>query len=114
MPIQLTPKAEALIREKVNAGLYDDAESAIDAAFNLLNEYDRRLQRLRMAIAEGETGEALPWTPELMDQILREADDMHSVMRKLTFERPGPAVVPAPFRQLRAGSIFGHESGRLA
>lgn len=76
MPIQLTPEAEALIQQKVQLGLYANAEAAIAAAVQLLDEHDRRLTRLRSAIAEGEEGGALPWTPELMAEIHREAEDM--------------------------------------
>jgi putative addiction module CopG family antidote len=89
MPIQLTPMAEALIRQKVRSGLYDNAEAAIDAAVQLLDDRDRRVERLRAAIAEGERGEALPWTPELMEQLSREAEDMQR-----RGEAPDPDVCP--------------------
>ncbi len=77
MPIELSPQTEALIRERVEQGLYANADEAIAAAVRLLDEHDRRLRRLREAIAAGEQGEALPWTPELMDQLSREAEEMH-------------------------------------
>ena len=91
MSIQLPPQAEALIREKVKSGLYANAEEAIEAAVHLLDDHDRRLQvrRLRAAIAEGEEGEALPWTPELMAQLSLEADEMHR-----RGETPNPDVCP--------------------
>jgi hypothetical protein len=34
------------------------------------------MERLRGAIASAEKGEALPWTPELMAQLSREAEEM--------------------------------------
>ena len=77
MPIQLTPEAEALIREKVKSGLYANAEVAVETAVQLLDAYDHQVQRLRNAIAEGEEGEATPWTPALMAQLNREADGMY-------------------------------------
>lgn len=86
MPIQLTARAEELIQRKVQSGLYPNAEAAIDAAVQLLDEYDRRLQRLREAIAEGE---GQPWTPELMAEIRREADAM-----RRRGEAPNPDVCP--------------------
>lgn len=89
MPIQLTPKAEALIQQKVKSGLYENAEAAIDAAMQLLDEYDHRLRRLRAAIAEGEEGEALPWTTALLEQLSREADEMRQLG-----EAADPAVCP--------------------
>ena len=91
MSIQLPPQAEALIREKVKNGLYANAEEAIEAAVQLLDDHDRRLQvrRLRAAIAEGEEGDVLPWTPELLVQLTREADEMHR-----RGETPNPDVCP--------------------
>ena len=41
------------------------------------DEGDLQLQRLRDAIAEGEEGETVPWTPDLMAQLSREADEIH-------------------------------------
>lgn len=91
MPIQLPPQAEAVIREKVTSGLYANPEEAIDIAVQLLEEHDRRLQveRLRAAIAKGEEGEALLWTPELMGQLTREAEEMQR-----RGETPNPDVCP--------------------
>ncbi len=91
MPIQLTPEAEALIEKKVQSGLYASPEAAIEAAVQLLDEHDRRLhlQRLRAAIAKGEEGEALPWKPELMARLTREADEMQR-----RGEMPDPDVCP--------------------
>lgn len=89
MAIQLSPEAEALIQQKVRGGLYANAEEAIDAALQLLAARDRQLERLRAAIAAGEEGEAIPWTPGLMDQIRREADEMH-----LRGDLPDPDVCP--------------------
>lgn len=71
-----TPRVAALLRQTVDSGLYASAGEAIETAVRLLDEHDRRLQRLRAAIAEGEEGEAIPWTPELMDRLSREADEM--------------------------------------
>ena len=56
MPIQLTPEAEALIREKVKSGLYANAEVAVETAVQLLDAYDHQVQRLRDAIAEDLVG----------------------------------------------------------
>ncbi len=75
MSVTLTPQLEAMIRQKVDAGRYRDAETVLREALRLLDEQDRRLQRLRAAIAEGDEGEAIPWTPELMEQLSREADE---------------------------------------
>ena len=53
MTIQLSPQTEALIQQKVASGLYRTPEAAIDAAVRLLDQYDRRLVRLRASIREG-------------------------------------------------------------
>lgn len=76
MSIELPPQIAALLRHKVDSGLYATAGEAIETAVRLLDEHDRRVQRLRAAIAEGEEGEAIPWTPELMERLSREADEM--------------------------------------
>lgn len=89
MTVSLSPKHEDLIREKVASGLYRTADEAIEAAVQLLDEHDRRLKRLRAAIAEGEEGEATPLTPELMERLSREADEMHR-----RGEKPNPDVCP--------------------
>jgi hypothetical protein len=46
-----------------------------DVAPEPIDHYERRLDRLRAAIAEGEEAEGVPWTPQLMEQILRNADE---------------------------------------
>ena len=76
MSMTLSPQLEDLIRQKVEVGLYSDVESVVREALRLLDEQDLRLQRLRSAIDEGEEGEELPWTPELMEQLTREAEEM--------------------------------------
>ena len=89
MAIQLNPETETLIKQKVESGLYPNAEAALDTAVQLLDEHDRKLQRLRAAIAEGKKGDPVPWTPELMEQILQEADEMYR-----RGELPDPDVCP--------------------
>jgi hypothetical protein len=44
---------------------------------------------LRALIVEGEEGEGVPWTPELMKQLSREADE-----RYRRGEQPNPDVCP--------------------
>lgn len=76
MSVTLTPELEDQILRKVDAGLYRDPETVLREALRLLDEQDRRLQRLRAAIAKGEEGDDIPWTPELMEQLTREAEEM--------------------------------------
>jgi hypothetical protein len=44
----------------------------------LIDARERQMRRLQAALDEGEEGEAIPWTPELMDQLTREADEPDS------------------------------------
>lgn len=79
MSVTLSPQLEDLIQQKVDAGLYSDPESVLREALRLLDEQDRRLQKLRAAIAEGDEGDEgddLSWSPELMEQLTREAEEM--------------------------------------
>lgn len=76
MTIPLPPHVEALLQEKVAGGRCATTGEGIAAAVRLLDEHDRRLERLRAAIAEGEAGEAMPWTPEPMERWSREAEEL--------------------------------------
>lgn len=79
MPIHVPSDLEERIRQKVESGQYDDPTAVIRAAIRLLDTRDQRLESLRASIAEGlaaiERGEGREWTPELMDEIDREADE---------------------------------------
>jgi antitoxin ParD1/3/4 len=86
MTVTLTPELEAMVRQKVDDGLYADVDAVVVEALHLLDRRDR-LQRLRAAIAEGEEGEGIPYTPELLEEIDREADE-----RFLRGEIPHPDV----------------------
>jgi antitoxin ParD1/3/4 len=58
MHISLTPKLEQLVREKVDAGLYNNASEVVREALRLMQEYDEvrrmKLERLRTELAKGE------------------------------------------------------------
>ncbi|HEY5411487.1 MAG TPA: hypothetical protein VIJ94_12255 [Caulobacteraceae bacterium] len=58
MKIELTPDLEKMVRDKVEAGLYDAPADVIADALKLLDKGQRvelrKLARLRKAIAEGE------------------------------------------------------------
>jgi antitoxin ParD1/3/4 len=41
MSVTLTPQLQAKIRQKVEAGLYSDAEAVVREAMHLLDEHDR-------------------------------------------------------------------------
>ena len=88
MSVQLTPEAEAMIRRKVDGGLYATADEAIAEALRLLDEHDR-LRWLREAIAKGEQGEAVPFTPELRAEMWQTA-----LRRAAAGDKPRPDVLP--------------------
>lgn len=64
----LPPKLEAIVKEKVESGLYSSSAEVMEEALHLLNERDRlremRLQELRKEIAKGleqlDRGEGIP------------------------------------------------------
>jgi len=72
MSVTLTPQAEALVREKVERGLYASTEDVIDKALRLLDLEDRQ-RWLRAALAKGEVGEGIEYTPEYMQQVWQRA-----------------------------------------
>ena len=55
MRVQLTDDVETIIREKVESGLYPNADEVLREALRLLDEQDR-LRWLRVALAECERG----------------------------------------------------------
>jgi len=62
------------MRTKVANGKFGDGADVVREALRLLDEHDRR-RWLTQAMAEGERGDAIDLTPELMDQLSREADE---------------------------------------
>jgi antitoxin ParD1/3/4 len=78
MIVELTPRLEAVIREKVGSGRYANAGEVIEDALLLMENRDK-VERLRAAIAVGleqlERGEVIPWTADSMDRLIQEADE---------------------------------------
>jgi antitoxin ParD1/3/4 len=71
MHVSLTPKLEELIREKVDAGLYNNASEVVREALRLMQEYDEvrrlKLERLRADLAKGEADVAQGRVTSLSD-----------------------------------------------
>lgn len=92
MNISLTPRLEAMIREKVESGLYNNSSEVVREALRLMERQDRE-ERFRAAIAVGiddvERGNVVEWTPELMDEIWREGKAAYEAG-----EQPDPDVCP--------------------
>lgn len=97
MNVSLTPRLEAMIREKVESGMYNNASEVVREALRLLEQHDRE-RRLREELALGveqiERGETVRWTPELL-QTLKE----QSVAAATAGEPMSDAVTPDDLRE---------------
>ena len=79
MTIRLAPRVEALIQQKLESGPYRSADDVVENALLALDEREQtRLLRLRALVRDGfESGDAIPVTAELMDEIEREAEEAY-------------------------------------
>jgi putative addiction module CopG family antidote len=73
----LDPQLAALIRQNVESGGYLDADEVIREALRLLDEHDRKRLRAELQIGfdQIERGELVDFTPELLDQLVRESEE---------------------------------------
>jgi antitoxin ParD1/3/4 len=78
--VNLTPQLEAMVRRKVEGGQYNNASEVVREALRLMQERDEErdsLARLRAAVAAAQEqfdrGEGREWTPELHEEIKRQA-----------------------------------------
>ena len=92
MNVSLTPELEAMIRQRVESGRYNNASEVVREALRLLEEQER-LQHLQSLLAVGleqaQRGELVEFTPELVKDIARRAKE-----RFLRGEEPDPDVCP--------------------
>ncbi|MCE3249995.1 MAG: Bacterial antitoxin of ParD toxin-antitoxin type system [Geminicoccaceae bacterium] len=89
MSVTLTPEHEAMIQERIASGRYRDAQEVIGDALRLLEEHER-LQHLRALLEVARhDNDLVTYTPELMDKIYREAEEMFR-----RGEEPDPDVCP--------------------
>jgi antitoxin ParD1/3/4 len=93
MSIQLPPDVEASIRQRVERGQFPDEAEVVREAIRLLDERDLQIDALRAKIGVGldelDRGEGVEWTPELMERLSREADELYR-----RGEQPDPDVCP--------------------
>ena len=92
MTVSLTPELEAMIRQQVDSGRYNNASEVVWEALWLPDEH-QRAQHLRSLLAVGledeRRGDLVEFTPELMEDIHRRAEE-----RFLRGEEPAPEVCP--------------------
>ncbi len=67
MNVNLTPQLEALVRAKVDSGLYTSASEVVREALRLMQEQDRlreaKLEELRRDVRRGlDSGHSQPWS----------------------------------------------------
>jgi antitoxin ParD1/3/4 len=81
MVVQLDARLEAVIRKKIESGKYPDGNAVIREALRLLDEHEQR-EHLRSKIDVGlnqiARGEIVPFTPELVVRMKREAKRLAS------------------------------------
>jgi antitoxin ParD1/3/4 len=92
MNVSLTPQLEAMIRERVASGRYNNASEVVREALRLLEERER-LDHLRSLLAVGleqaERGELIEFTPEYLEALDRRVEE-----RLRRGDEPNPDVCP--------------------
>lgn len=76
MSVTLTPNVEERIRHLIETGQYPDINAVLLDALQLLEERNEaRVLRLRELVRSGfESGDSVELTPDLWDQLVREAE----------------------------------------
>lgn len=79
MNVSLTPELELMIRQRVESGRYNNASEVVRDALRRLESHER-LEHLRSLLSVGleqeRRGELIDFTPELEDEIDREASEL--------------------------------------
>lgn len=77
MNVSLSPRLEAMIRQKVESGRYNDADAVVRDALRQMEGRDHRLSELRAALAVAEEqiarGQVVEWTTELHTKTMEQA-----------------------------------------
>src|SRR3954467_5664506 len=79
MNVSLTPQLEAMIRQRVESGRYNNASEVVREALRLLEEHEQvvhLLSLLAVGLEDERRGDLIDYTPELMDDIYREAEEL--------------------------------------
>lgn len=96
--VNLTPELERLVREKVEAGLYDDASDVVREALRLLLERDQvrnaRLEelrtRIRLGVAQARRGELVEGE-DVFARLEAELDEAERTQRFSSARRGAPS-----------------------
>ena len=92
MALQLSPRIQRQISEKVASGKYPDADAVIEIALTLLSDQEK-LQHVRDILSEAsaqvERGEAVEFTAEVRERLWQSA-----LRRAADGETPSPDVCP--------------------
>lgn len=79
MNVSLTPKLEAIVRKKVESGMYSNASEVIREAIRIMDQRDQ-IARLRTEIAEADAqidrGDYYEESPEFWTHVIAESDRM--------------------------------------
>jgi len=90
MNVSLTPQLEAMVREQVASGRYNNASEVVRDALRRMEVREAKLVRLRALLQEGEdSGEPVEWTPER-----HQATFDRAKARAARGETPDPDVCP--------------------
>ena len=92
MNVSLTPELEAMIRQQVDSGRYNNASEVVREALRLLDEH-QRVQHLRSLLAVGledeRRGDLVEFTPEWIAGLDRRVEE-----RLRRGDEPNPDVCP--------------------
>jgi len=87
MNVSLTPQLEAMVREQVASGRYNNASEVVRDALRQMERDAQLLAQLRALAQEGlDSGEPVEFTDALMEAIDRDADEL--VTRSLAAATP--------------------------
>jgi putative addiction module CopG family antidote len=92
MRVDLDPEIAEFIQQRVDDGRYADATAVMREAFHVLKEREKH-QYVREALAEtiakADQGDEVDWSPDLLERLAQEADEMDR-----RGVRPHPDVLP--------------------
>jgi antitoxin ParD1/3/4 len=92
MNVSLTPQLEAMIRQRVASGRYNNASEVVRESLWLLDDHERRqhlCSLLAVGLEQARQGELVVFTPEVEERIEREAEEAYQ-----RGESPDPDVCP--------------------